>query len=525
MGKWKKWLSAGLFTAMLGTAIIAGPTADVSANAGNKPYNIENVSPDAQLAPSVGDSSSKTSSKAWHKIDGVCYNGSGKKVEGAITRGMDVSEWQGKINWKEAKKDLDFAFVRISYGTRHLDDYYDYNMTEAEAADVPVGTYVYSLAKTNKEALAEAQLAIRQMQGHKVSYPVAFDLEDEATLGTLTRKEISQIALTFCDEIRKAGYTPILYMNLNWYNNFVDWNVLEGSGLDVWIASYGDTILAPSASKYKYTIWQCTAGDEVSGMISTKKLISGVPKENNVDLNFGYVDYTTKVVPRWNSQEGYTPAKQPLYSDPKLHKNGWTTVKGRKYYYTNDKKAKGWLEIDGKYYCFSSVDGHLYKSKLIKKDGTAYYVDKNSVRVENKVVTKKGKTYYFGADGKALTGMRKVGRKYYYFSTTSFAMEKNYKYVAANGSIYYFGSKGYRAKNKFITLTENGRKNTYYFGKNGKAYKGWYTIKGKKYYFYRGTGAGAGVRAQNVSLTSADGLVSVFNKNGVCTKQYRLDEQ
>ena len=92
-------------------------------------------------------------------------------------------------------------------------------------------------------------------------------------------------------------------------------------------------------------------------------------------------------------------------------------------------------------------------------------MDKNGVRVENKVVTKKGKTYYFGADGKALTGMRKVGRKYYYFSTTSFAMEKNYKYVAANGSIYYFGSKGYRAKNKFITLTENGGKNTYYFGK------------------------------------------------------------
>mgnify|MGYP002755232104 CR=1 FL=1 len=53
------------------------------------------------------------------------------------------------------------------------------------------------------------------------------------------------------------------------------------------------------------------------------------------------------------------------------------------------------------------------------------------------------------------------------------------------------------------------------------SYKGWYTIKGKKYYFYRGTGDGAGVRAQNLSLTSADGLVSVFNKNGVCTKQYR----
>lgn len=177
------------------------------------------------------------------------------------------------------------------------------------------------------------------------------------------------------------------------------------------------------------------------------------------------------------------PCKTAFIFRSQAHKNGWTTVKGRKYYYTNDKKAKGWLEIDGKYYCFSSVDGHLYKSKLIKKDGTAYYVDKNGVRVENKVVTKKGKTYYFGADGKALTGMRKVGRKYYYFSTTSFAMEKNYKYVAANGSIYYFGSKGYRAKNKFITLTENGRKNTYYFGKNGKAYNGLVHYQRKKILF------------------------------------------
>ena len=94
------------------------------------------------------------------------------------------------------------------------------------------------------------------MQGYKISYPVAFDLEDEATMGKLAPKEISKLALTFCDEIRKAGYTPILYMNLNWYNNYIDWSVLEGSGLEVWIASYGDTILAPDTSKYQYTIWQ-----------------------------------------------------------------------------------------------------------------------------------------------------------------------------------------------------------------------------------------------------------------------------
>lgn len=59
-----------------------------------------------------------------------------------------------------------------------------------------------------------------------------------------SKREISQIALIFCDEIRKAGYTPMLYMNLDWYNNFVDWSVLEGAGIDVWIAYYGDHVLA-----------------------------------------------------------------------------------------------------------------------------------------------------------------------------------------------------------------------------------------------------------------------------------------
>ena len=55
----------------------------------------------------------KVNSKAWKKINGVCYNGSGEIIPGAITRGMDVSEWQGNIDWKQVKRsDIDFAFVR-----------------------------------------------------------------------------------------------------------------------------------------------------------------------------------------------------------------------------------------------------------------------------------------------------------------------------------------------------------------------------------------------------------------------------
>ena len=271
MKNWKKWLSAGLLAAVLGAAGISAP-ATVSANAGYLPYDrIDNLAPEETMARVrvFSGSTEGEAARAWKKIDGVCYNGSGKKIDGAITRGIDVSQWQETIDWKLVKKDVDFAFIRLSYGLNRVDSKFDYNMTQAEAAGVPVGTYVYSLAKSNKEALAEAQLAIQKMKGHKVSYPVVFDMEDERTLGTKSKREISQIALTFCDEIRKAGYTPMLYMNLDWYNNFVDWSVLEGAGIDVWIAYYGDHVLAPSTSTYKYTIWQGTAGDEVSGMAST----------------------------------------------------------------------------------------------------------------------------------------------------------------------------------------------------------------------------------------------------------------
>lgn len=508
MKKWKNWLSAGLLAVILGAG---GSTVQtVQANAGAVLYERwDNVSPEESFIRGRA----KQNSKAWQKIDGVCYNGSGVKIDGAVTRGIDVSEWQDEIDWGKAKQDIDFAFIRICYGANRIDLRYDENMTKAEAADVPVGTYVYSLAKSKKEAIKEAQVAISQMQGHKVSYPVVFDLEDEGTLGTCSPSEVSKIALAFCEEISKAGYTPMLYMNLNWYNNYVDWSLLEGSGLDVWIASYGDTILAPDSGRYRYTIWQSTAGDVIPGMLTTKKLISGIPVYNNVDLNFGFVDYTKKITPRWYAKADYVPTQ--------TEKNGWATENGGRYYYQNGVKLKGWQNIDGSSYYFRKKDGYLYTNRVLKTTEGIYYVDKTGKRVKSCFVTWKKNTYCFSADGKAKTGMKKVSGRYYYFDPKTGIMQKNYKYMNSKGDIYYFGSNGYAVKNKTVTLNINGKKKTYYFTATGKAQKGWKTIGKKKYYFFNGKGPNAGVRAESVTLKSSKGIVSVFNKSGVCTKQYR----
>lgn len=213
----------------------------VSSVMANPHYDRRDTVAEEERVPAAGASDtekarSKVSPNAWKKINGVCYNGSGEVIPGAITRGIDVSEWQGNIDWAQVKKSgIDFAFVRISYGANRLDKTYDANMTKAELAGVPVGTYVYSLALNTETALKEAQVAIEQMQGYKVSYPVVFDLE-YSKASNLSRQEVSKLALTFCNEVRRAGYYPMVYCNVNWYNNYVDWSML--SGMDVWLASY-----------------------------------------------------------------------------------------------------------------------------------------------------------------------------------------------------------------------------------------------------------------------------------------------
>lgn len=232
-----------------------------------------------EYAESQGMLRAAASTKAWKKINGVCYNGSGQKITGAITRGIDVSEWQGTIDWKKVKKsDIDFAFVRVAYGTGYLDKQYAANMKNANAAGVPVGTYIYSTATTTSGALKEAQLVISKMKGYKVSYPVVYDLE-YSRMGELSKTQVAKLALTFCNEVKKAGYYPMVYCNTNWYDTKVDWSLL--SGIDVWIARYGDKILAPSKSSYKYTIWQSTDGDGGGILNPTKGLVDGIPVWNN----------------------------------------------------------------------------------------------------------------------------------------------------------------------------------------------------------------------------------------------------
>ena len=83
-------------------------------------------------------------------------------------------------------------------------------MTNAIAAGIPVGVYYYSTATTENQSLNDAQFVIDQLQGYKISYPIVLDLEDSSQKN-LSKAQLGRIAKTFFDEIRRAGYEPMLY--------------------------------------------------------------------------------------------------------------------------------------------------------------------------------------------------------------------------------------------------------------------------------------------------------------------------
>ena len=128
-------------------------------------------------------------------------------------KGIDVSVWQGKIDWKKVKADgIVFAMIRVGYGSSQgdnckMDTYFKANVEGALAAGVKVGIYFYSYAKSAQAAAKEAAWVVKQIAPYKgrILYPIAYDLEDDKQAG-LGRDVLTAMVTAFCTTIEAAGY-------------------------------------------------------------------------------------------------------------------------------------------------------------------------------------------------------------------------------------------------------------------------------------------------------------------------------
>lgn len=189
------------------------------------------------------------------------------------TLGVDVSYHQGEIDWEAVAADgIQFAMIRCGYrgygnGDLVTDSCYQGNMQRALDNGLDVGVYFFSQAITEEEAVEEAEYVLSLLEGYTVEMPVVFDMEilqDDARANNLTSAERAQISKAFCDTIRAAGYTPMIYGNTAYYMSKVDFASLAGE-YGIWLAQYYDEPFFP----YQFNMWQYTNNGTVDGIAGT----------------------------------------------------------------------------------------------------------------------------------------------------------------------------------------------------------------------------------------------------------------
>ena len=211
-------------------------------------------------------------------------------TENVTLQGIDVSAWQGQINWPQVKSSgVSFAMLRALSGTMSnltVDSQFLNNAIGASSNGIEIGAYRYGYATTVEEARKEALMTIQAIKtaesnGAKFTYPIAYDVEDEATQGKLSKSELTAIIKEFQSIIESNGYKFMIYANRNWLTTKIDME--EFSDVDVWVASWFNDNTPNHDHGYRgpgnVTIWQYTSQGSVPG-------ISGY-----VDMNVGYGDY------------------------------------------------------------------------------------------------------------------------------------------------------------------------------------------------------------------------------------------
>ena len=241
---------------------------------------------------------------------------------------IDVSVYQGNIDWQEAKKHIDGVIIRCGYGSDNTDQddkKFKQNIEACIKYDIPFGVYLYSYAKNIEKAKSEAAHVIRLLKPYKdkISYPVYYDLEEAGTeQGAVER------ALVFGEIIETEGYWCGIYANQYWWRTYLK------DGLDrytKWVAKYSNE--KPSGISGTYDIWQYSSRGSVPGI------------EGNVDMNVCYRDFPSEIKKRNLSEENTDEKAEIADGDIVIHA------------YSKEKNGNDKLSENFKVKEFASTDG------------------------------------------------------------------------------------------------------------------------------------------------------------------------
>lgn len=182
--------------------------------------------------------------------------------------GIDISKWNGDIDWKAVKKaGVEFVIIRAGYGTGYVDPYFKQNIEAAIDNDMLIGVYWFSYSYTYQGAKAEAEKCYKTIKPYKkhIDLPVFWDFEYDSVNyakkhgHSISKKKASVMADTFCTTIKNKGMRAGIYTNMDYANNYFTKEVLNK--YHCWIAQWTSNC----TYKQHYIIWQCTDRYYING--------------------------------------------------------------------------------------------------------------------------------------------------------------------------------------------------------------------------------------------------------------------
>lgn len=217
-----------------------------------------------------------------HVIQGAPYtfDSSGVLVTTSGNLGIDVSKWNGNIDWNAVKSSgVSYVIIRCGYrgsstGALIEDPKFASNIKGATAAGLKVGVYFFTQAVNEVEAVEEASMVLSLIKNYKITYPVFLDVESSGGRGDAISTDMrTKVCVAFSQTIANSGYTAGIYANKTWLNSKINTGSL--GSYKIWLAQYA---ASPTYSG-RYNMWQYTSKGRVAG-------ISG-----DVDMNLSYLGY------------------------------------------------------------------------------------------------------------------------------------------------------------------------------------------------------------------------------------------
>ncbi len=302
--------------------------------------------------------------------------------------GVDVSRYQGNINWKElAGSGMSFAILRTGTTKYGIDSKFEEYYKGTRESGIKTGAYLYISALNLDEFRDAANQFLGYLDGKDWEMPVYIDLEDNAQT-EMGKAKLTTCALACMNIISDAGYTTGLYSNKNWLTNFIDKEQVENAGYEIWYAQYPGYLIDPLEDDKSEIcgIWQYSCHGKVSGI-----------PEAEVDLNIGYRIYNEERNLARKGEPWLVPylTRKTMRSGPGMQygalcnipQNSLLNVTARKY--TDGQEwgrfswngFVGWVDLDGTFdYSVSDVPADPYFFYDINLDGKVNVMDEVVLR-------------------------------------------------------------------------------------------------------------------------------------------------